>query len=420
MIKVAQRGLSLLAGDRSAYRVRLLCHVALITAAAGEYEAARDGFAEAMELAQGLGDSALLVRVLSDRAVFHYYFLRARGHDGRRPCGRGSGRAARPPSSMAGGSAGWSRRRAPSGGPRRRARSRSGSSRSWTTSDQRDGIETCLQMRAWVEFGRTSTSPGCRTPWTARWRRADDRPVDALRSARRPDASTGRVLARDGVHGAATRGPWPSNVQPGVVAGISSLAPEPRPLPSRRLGRCGRRGRGGVRVFVPSAGQGAIVGTFSGSAPISAIGRRLRSAGRDADAVPSAGRPNPSGVEHAPPDDRRPHRPGRTGGVAALYPLVPELLATGAVWFWTAPRFVRTAAGIAAAAAGEWKAAERHFAIAPAAGRRDAQRLEQVELRRFRAMMLLDREAPGDRATARSLLGEAAEHVRPLRHAASS
>ncbi len=36
-------------------------------------------------------------------------------------------------------------------------------------------------------------------------------------------------------------------------------------------------------------------------------------------------------------------------------------------------------------------------------------RLEQVEIRRVRAMMLLDRAAPSDRATTRSLLGEAAD-----------
>jgi len=40
--------------------------------------------------------------------------------------------------------------------------------------------------------------------------------------------------------------------------------------------------------------------------------------------------------------------------------------------------------------------------------------------RRFRAMMLLDRGTPADRATARSLLGEAEELLRALRHAGSS
>jgi len=37
-------------------------------------------------------------------------------------------------------------------------------------------------------------------------------------------------------------------------------------------------------------------------------------------------------------------------------------------------------------------------------------RLEQVDIRRFRAMMLLDRARASDRATVRALLGEAAEH----------
>src|SRR5262249_8006212 len=86
VVKIGSRGLSLLEGDRSVYRVRLLCQVALITAAAGEYEAARDGFTEAMALAEELGDTALMVRVLSDRAVFQYYFFRLEDAvaDGRR------------------------------------------------------------------------------------------------------------------------------------------------------------------------------------------------------------------------------------------------------------------------------------------------------------------------------------------------
>jgi hypothetical protein len=36
-------------------------------------------------------------------------------------------------------------------------------------------------------------------------------------------------------------------------------------------------------------------------------------------------------------------------------------------------------------------------------------RLEQAEIRRFHAMMLIDRDAPGDRVRARTLLGEASE-----------
>ena len=39
-------------------------------------------------------------------------------------------------------------------------------------------------------------------------------------------------------------------------------------------------------------------------------------------------------------------------------------------------------------------------------------RLEQADIRRFHAMMLLDRFAPGDRKKAQTLLGEALETYR--------
>ena len=70
---------------------------------------------------------------------------------------------------------------------------------------------------------------------------------------------------------------------------------------------------------------------------------------------------------------------------------------------------MHTAAGIAAAAAREWTEAERHFAVATQQARDLPFPLERTDLRRFRAMMLLDRGYAGDRATARSLLREAAD-----------
>ena len=75
----------------------------------------------------------------------------------------------------------------------------------------------------------------------------------------------------------------------------------------------------------------------------------------------------------------------------------------------TGPRLVRTAAGIAAAASGEWAAAEGHFVVAQRQAEDMPMRLEQVDLLRFRAMMMLSRGSAGDLATARSLLGDAAE-----------
>jgi hypothetical protein len=68
-----------------------------------------------------------------------------------------------------------------------------------------------------------------------------------------------------------------------------------------------------------------------------------------------------------------------------------------------------TIAGIAAAAARQWRAAEDHLGIAMQHAEAFPLSLEQTEIRRFQAMMLIDHAAPGDREKAQTLLGEAME-----------
>jgi hypothetical protein len=92
-----------------------------------------------------------------------------------------------------------------------------------------------------------------------------------------------------------------------------------------------------------------------------------------------------------------------------LYPLVRELLGIGPVVLWPIFRLTHTIAGIAASAGRQWKAAEDHFQIAMQQAEAFPQRLEQTEIRRFHAMMLIDRAAKGDRERARTLLNEALE-----------
>jgi tetratricopeptide (TPR) repeat protein len=100
---------------------------------------------------------------------------------------------------------------------------------------------------------------------------------------------------------------------------------------------------------------------------------------------------------------------GEKSEAGQLYPLVRELVDTGAVALWPIFRFSNTVAGIAAAAASQWEAAEDHFQIALRQAESVPHRLEQAEIRRFQAMMLMDRAASGDRQRARGLLGEARE-----------
>jgi hypothetical protein len=90
-----------------------------------------------------------------------------------------------------------------------------------------------------------------------------------------------------------------------------------------------------------------------------------------------------------------------------LYPVVRELIDTGAVVGWPIPRYTQTIAGLTAAGAHQWKAAEEHFHIARRQADFFPDRVEQAEIRRFHAMMLINRAAPGDRAKAQTLIKEA-------------
>jgi tetratricopeptide (TPR) repeat protein len=100
---------------------------------------------------------------------------------------------------------------------------------------------------------------------------------------------------------------------------------------------------------------------------------------------------------------------GERSQAAQLYPDVCELMDTGAVTLWSVARFTQTIAGIAAASAGQWENSEKHFTIAMHQAEKFPDQLEQAEVRRFRAITLIDRGALGDREKARTLLREALE-----------
>jgi hypothetical protein len=163
-------------------------------------------------------------------------------------------------------------------------------------------------------------------------------------------------------------------------------------------------------VSSPGAAQGALIGIlFRQHAYLGDRRRALALLDETRSALPSAGRPNTVGAWNLLLQmiDGLTVL-GERERVAALHALVPDLVASGMVWMWSGPRLIRTAAGLAAAATDDWDAAEQHFAIASQQADALPQRLEQTDLRRFRAMMLLDRANPADRSTARSLLREAA------------
>ena len=82
-----------------------------------------------------------------------------------------------------------------------------------------------------------------------------------------------------------------------------------------------------------------------------------------------------------------------------LYPLLPELLQTGTV--------ITYGAGIAAAAGGRWSDAEVHFERARQQADEIPHRIDQADVPRWWAWMLLERDGPGDHDEARELLGHA-------------
>ncbi len=99
--------------------------------------------------------------------------------------------------------------------------------------------------------------------------------------------------------------------------------------------------------------------------------------------------------------------------MAALRPLVEEALALDD-WIAFDGRLVATRAAIAAAAAHDWEAAERHLATAEDSAEALGNRIEQVDLGFWRARMLLERDGPGDREAAAALAAQVAARYREL------
>lgn len=112
---------------------------------------------------------------------------------------------------------------------------------------------------------------------------------------------------------------------------------------------------------------------------------------------------------------------GDRARAAALYPVVVDHAATGAVMRSWDYRLVSTLAGIAAGAGGDWDVAELHFGRAREQATALPLRHEEPECLRFHAGVLLDRGAAGDAAKARRMLAEAEslyEELQMVRHAA--
>lgn len=95
--------------------------------------------------------------------------------------------------------------------------------------------------------------------------------------------------------------------------------------------------------------------------------------------------------------------------VAVLYPLAQEAIATGNLIQPYCSGLVQTTAGIAAAAAKQWGQSQDHFETALKQAREIPHVIEQPEVRRWYAQMLMERGREGDLDKALTLLGEATD-----------
>jgi tetratricopeptide (TPR) repeat protein len=105
---------------------------------------------------------------------------------------------------------------------------------------------------------------------------------------------------------------------------------------------------------------------------------------------------------------------GHKEEAAGFLPVLEGSLESGIDWITFDGSFLRTRVAIAAAAGGDWSKAEKNYKESLDRAEQMDNRLEQADVRRFWAMMLLDRNEPGDREQAADLLKVAAERYREM------
>jgi hypothetical protein len=98
---------------------------------------------------------------------------------------------------------------------------------------------------------------------------------------------------------------------------------------------------------------------------------------------------------------------GRDEEASRLYPLLRARIDAGLVLNHWDMRLLHAVAGVAAAAGHQWETSEEHYRTALRQAEELPHRLDQPEVRRLYAMMLMERRAPGDADRAGLLLQEA-------------
>jgi tetratricopeptide (TPR) repeat protein len=372
-IETARRGLSYLK-DVSADRARLLAILGNALTVEAGYEPAHEALGEALNIASQLSDPALEARLLGMRSMvnFHFFRLPEAAADGLRSEQLGGPQA--PP---------WQRNIYLDvlhhtllylGRPEEAARIAELLEPSARKTGQSHLVGLCVSIRAWTEFGKAPDLAKLLTVM---------RQVSGTERKIRWSFSEALFEIQQGL-GDFFAGNWADGLLHAQAACRFTSGPFVR-------------GFGEGTLFL----QMAYAGDQDGA---------LRMLDEKRASLPVSGQDNRGGswwmlalvTEGLV-------MLGRQSQAAQFYPLVRELVGIGVVTLWPMFRFTQTIAGIAAAAARQWVSADDHFSIALRQAESFPCILEQAEIRRFTAMMLLDRAAPGDRERARTLTSAALE-----------
>jgi tetratricopeptide (TPR) repeat protein len=374
-IETARRGLDSLKTDVSADRAHLLAALGRARAATGAYQPAHQALQEALNLAFQLSDRKLEARLLSGRSLVNFYFFRLREAAADGFLSKQLGGSEAPP---------WHRALQLQilqgallhlGRLEEAVRIADELEPLARKIGQSDSVALCRYARIWAEFGRAPDLAKLET---------DLRQVSEY-GQRAPFAfsevlSEAQLSLLDFLRGDWSRALLHAQASPRPHEGGSIAEGFGIGMAFRQMAYAGDRDVALAildqqRTWLPLSGQPNTIGSWIMLALV---------------------------IEGLFVLDEQ-------SQAAQLYPLAGELVDTGAVALFSILRLTQTIAGVSAAAARQWEAAEDHFQVAMEQAESLPHRLEQAEIRRFHAMMLINRAAPGDRPSAKRLLREALE-----------
>jgi tetratricopeptide (TPR) repeat protein len=370
--ETARRGLAYLEADVSAPRAHLLAVLGQAHAGAGDYEPAHEALREALSIASHLSDLKLEARLIGARSVVNMLFFRLREAAADGFLSEQLGGAEAPPWQRALELLALHQTVLYLGRMEEGARILNELEPLATKIGQSYSIARCCVTRAWVEFAQAPDLVKLET---------------ILKQVLKPDPKVPFVFwdVFSEVQLSSVdffRGKWASALSHAQAA-------------YRLEERSSFRGIGVGTLFR----QMAYAGDHAGALAILHEKRAW---------LPRSGRQNTLGSwRMLPLVIEGLVLLGERSQAAELYPLARELIDTGAITLWPISHFAQTIAGVAAAAARQWEAAEDHFQTALRQAEALPHQLEQAEIRRLHAMMLLDRVAPADQDRARIMLSEA-------------